>query len=42
MEYDSEKWNAGVGVSPIAGLRVRAALLNLESPSVGVGWSHRL
>jgi hypothetical protein len=42
LEYDSEKWNVGVGVRPVAGLRVRAALLNLESPSVGVGWSHRL
>ena len=42
VEYDSEKWNAGVGLSPFAGLRLRAAFLHLESLSVGVGWSHRL
>ena len=42
VEYDTEKWNAGVGLSPIAGLRLRAALLHLESLSVGVGWSHGL
>jgi hypothetical protein len=42
LEYDTEKWNAGVGVSPGAGFRIRAALLNLQSPSVGAGWSHHL
>ena len=42
LEYDTEKWNAGLGVSPGAGFRVRAALLNLESLSVGAGWSHTL
>ena len=42
VEYDTEKWNAGVGLSPVAGLRLRAALLHLESLSVGVGWSHGL
>jgi hypothetical protein len=39
LEYDTEKWNAGVGLSPWAGLRLRAALLNLESLSLGAGWS---
>ena len=39
LEYDSEKWNAGLGLSPWAGLRLRAALLNLESLSLGAGWS---
>jgi hypothetical protein len=39
LEYDSEKWNAGVGLSPWAGLRLRAALLHLESLSLGAGWS---
>ena len=42
FEYDTEKWNAGVGVNPIAGLQLRAALLNMESPSLGAGWSHKL
>ena len=39
MEYDSEKWNAGLGLNPWAGLRLRAALLHLESLSLGAGWS---
>jgi hypothetical protein len=39
LEYDTEKWNAGLGLSPWAGLRLRAALLNLESLSLGAGWS---
>ncbi len=42
LEYDTEKWNAGLGVNPGAGFHVRAALLNLESLSVGAGWSHTL
>jgi len=42
VEYDSEKWNAGLGVSPGAGFRIRAALLNMESAEVGAGWSHKL
>jgi len=39
LEYDTEKWNAGLGLSPWAGLRLRAALLNGESLSLGAGWS---
>ena len=39
IEYDTEKWNAGLGLSPWAGLRLRAALLHLESLSLGAGWS---
>ena len=39
VEYDSEKWNAGLGLSPWAGLRLRAALLHLESLSLGASWS---
>jgi len=39
LEYDSEKWNAGLGLSPWAGLRLRAALLHLQSLSLGAGWS---
>jgi hypothetical protein len=39
VEYDTEKWNAGLGLSPWAGLRLRAALLNMESLSLGAGWS---
>ena len=39
LEYDSEKWNAGLGLNPWAGLRLRAALLHFESLSLGAGWS---
>lgn len=42
VEYDTEKWNVGVGLSPVSGLKLRAALLNLESPSIGAGWSHSM
>jgi hypothetical protein len=42
VEYDTEKWNAGLGLSPWAGLRLRAALLHMESLSLGAGWSLRL
>lgn len=41
-EYDTEKWNAGLGVLPGAGFRIRAALLNLESVAWSVGWAHTL
>lgn len=41
-EYDTEKWNIGLGLSPGAGFRVRAALLNLESFTLGAGWAHAL
>jgi len=39
IEYDSEKWNAGLGVALPFGIRVRASLLHLESLSLGAGWS---
>jgi hypothetical protein len=39
VEYDSEKWNAGLGVALPFGVRVRAELLNFESVSLGFGWS---
>ena len=39
IEYDTEKWNSGLGVSLPFGLRARAALLHMESLSVGAGWS---
>lgn len=38
-EFDSEKWNAAIGLSPGAGFRIRAVLLNLKSLSYGAGWS---
>jgi exopolysaccharide biosynthesis protein YbjH len=38
VEYDSEKWNVALAVPTPFGLRLRAALLNLRTPSVGVGW----
>ncbi len=41
-EFDSEKWNVSIGLSPGGGIRIRAVLLNLESPSFGAGWSHTL
>ena len=41
-EYDTEKWNIGLGLSPGAGFRIRAALLNLESLTIGAGWAHSL
>jgi hypothetical protein len=41
-EFDSEKWNAALGISPGAGFHIRAVLLNLESLSLGAGWSHAL
>jgi len=42
VEYDTEKWNVGLGVDLGFGLRLRAAALNFESLSAGVGWCHRL
>lgn len=38
LEYDSEKWNVALAIPTAYGLRLRAALLNLTTPSVGVGW----
>jgi hypothetical protein len=42
FEYDTEKVNAGLGIDLGFGLRIRAAALNMESLSVGVGWHHKL
>ena len=42
FEYDTEKFNVGFGVELGFGLRIRAAALNMESLSAGVGWHHRL
>jgi Exopolysaccharide biosynthesis protein YbjH len=42
VEYDTEKWNAGIGVGLGYGLRVHVAALNMESVSVGAGWYHKL
>ena len=42
IEQDSEKWNAGIGIGSKYGLRLRVAALNLETLSVGVGWTHEL
>ncbi len=40
LEFDSEKWNVAAGLAPGAGFNIRAALLHLESLSLGGGWSH--
>lgn len=42
LEYDTEKWNAALGVEPGLGLRARAALLDMKHLSFGAGWSVRL
>jgi len=42
LEYDTEKWNLGVAVPAPYGIRLRAALLNMESLSIGVGLGHSL
>jgi hypothetical protein len=42
VENDSEKWNAGLGFTAFGDFRVRAALLHMESLSLGIGWSHTL
>jgi len=39
VEHDSEKWNAGLGIEPGFGFRIRVAALDLESLSAGAGWS---
>jgi len=39
LEYDTEKWNAGLGVELPYGIRVRAALLDMRYVSLGGGWS---
>jgi hypothetical protein len=42
IEYDTEKWNTGIGVALRYGIRLRAAALNLKNMSVGAGWYHEL
>jgi hypothetical protein len=42
LEYDTEKLNAGLGLGLRYGLRLRVQALNLETLSVGVGWTHEL
>ena len=42
FEYDTEKFNVGLGVDLGFGLRVRASALNMESLSYGLGWYHKL
>lgn len=42
VEYDSEKWNVGSGVVLPLGLQFRVSALNLETLSVGAGWTHKL
>lgn len=37
-EYDTEKWNVGLGVAAPYGIRLRAVLLNMETLSVGLGF----
>lgn len=39
VEYDTEKWNAGLGVDVALGIRTRVALLDWQHVSLGVGWS---
>jgi hypothetical protein len=39
IEYDTEKWNAGLGFNLRFGLRARAALLDGSHASFGAGWS---
>jgi hypothetical protein len=41
-EFDSEEWNVGIGVALPYGLRIRTTVLNLETLSAGVGWTHKL
>ena len=38
LEYDSEKWNVALAVPTRYGFRLRAALLHLQTPSIGAGW----
>jgi hypothetical protein len=42
LEYDTEKWNALLGVEPGLGLRARVAMLDMKHLSFGAGWSVRL
>ncbi|MBI5710832.1 MAG: YjbH domain-containing protein [Candidatus Eisenbacteria bacterium] len=42
LEYDSEKWNAALALPLPFGLRLRGALLNLQSLAFGAGFSHPL
>jgi hypothetical protein len=42
VEYDTEKWNLGLAAPAPYGIRFRAALLDMESLSVGVGFGHAL
>jgi hypothetical protein len=39
VEYDTEKWNAALGVDVGYGFRTRAALLDGRHLSFGAGWS---
>jgi hypothetical protein len=39
VEYDSEKWNAALGIDFPLGIRARAALLDGTYGSFGAGWS---
>jgi len=42
LEYDSEKWNAGLGLALPWGVRVRASLLHMDHASLGAGWAMQL
>ncbi len=42
LEYDTEKWNLGVAVPAPYGIRFRAALLHMQSVSLGVGLGYSL
>lgn len=42
VEHDSEKWNAGFGLTVIGHLKLRAAWIDLRHPAVGIGWSMHL
>ena len=42
VEYDTEKWNAGLGVELGFGFQLHAEALNMESLSIGGGWHHSL
>lgn len=39
VEYDTEKWNASLGIDLRYGFRARAAVLDGEHMSLGAGWS---
>ncbi len=42
IEYDTEKWNLGLAVPAPYGIRFRAALLDMRTLSVGVGYGRGL